>query len=150
MLQSAFDLIPEAQLSRWRSSSHLPTATEPRHLPPPPRQLPCPNPTEQILTLVLILRIKLNQRIFLALLGHIASSLVPRYPLNNTPGLQNVLPDFIPLRFFLSFYVLPPQYSAAQPTANVADGVCAGDEVARYGRVREGVGNVALCPLGAV
>lgn len=122
--------------------------------PPPPRRRPSrPHPRKQILTLVLILAVKLDVLIPDPI-SHLPTTLlntpvripesIPPRPLDNPLRLQNVLAHLIPLTHLLSLYILPPQHAAANAAADVADGVCAGDELARDGFVGLRVGEVAL------
>lgn len=55
----------------------------------------------------------------------------PRHVDADALGLQYELPDFVFLALFTGFNVFPAQYTAAYGTANVADNVLPGDQIAR-------------------
>lgn len=54
--------------------------------------------------------------------------------------LQNVFPNLIPLRLFLSRIVLPPYHASAEGATDVAHRVRACDELPLYGLVGTGIG----------
>lgn len=148
-----------------RSLTHRPL--KPLPLPPSHRQRRTPYPREKVLALILILTIKLH-----LILPSARPTLIPQASFttshhttttilifNTIPlptrrrkyllRLQDILPNFIPLRLLLRGIILPPEHGPAERAADIADRVRARDELPRHRLVRACIGE-AGAPFRAV